>query len=51
MIHPAWPTMNPTRFCVDYEIAIHQALRQVFPDIEGRFFLFDNELKDTISGK
>ena len=49
MIHQARPTMNPTRFSVDYEIAIHQALRQVVPDIDGRFFYLIMNLKTQLA--
>lgn len=51
LIRQVWPTLNPTRFSVDYEITIHQALRQVFPDsrIDGCFFHLIKNLKKSLS--
>lgn len=40
MVKALWPQLNPESFSVDFELAIHQAVRQVFPEAEIRGCLF-----------
>ena len=45
LIRTIWPTLNPDSISVDFELAIHNAIRTVFPEshIRGCFFhLFQN---------
>lgn len=51
MIRELWPQLNPLSISVDFELSIHQAIREVFPDvnIHGCLFHLVKNLKKHLS--
>nr|CAD2139974.1 unnamed protein product [Meloidogyne enterolobii] len=51
MIRTIYPNLNPDSISVDFELAIHNAIRTIFPEshIRGRFFHLFSNLKKHLS--
>lgn len=53
MLRELWPALNPDSISVDFELAIHNAIRIVFPEahIRGCFFHLFQNLKKHLSAE
>lgn len=51
MIHDIWPQFNPESICVDFELAIHNAVRTEWPEAElkGCFFHLVQNMKKHLA--